>query len=63
MAKASEKTAQVYRVALVDGVNAAQFNVAGVEVELDAENRPVFETDRQSTFKALLAQHPFLKEA
>lgn len=62
MAKASEKTAQVHRVTLVDGVNAAQFNVAGVEVELDADH-PVFETDHLPTFKALLAQHPFLKEA
>lgn len=62
MAKASEKTAEaVYRLTLADGVNAAQFNVGGVEVELDQEH-PVFETDHQPTFKALL-ELPFLKEA
>jgi hypothetical protein len=63
MAKATDKTADpvVYRVALVEGVNSAQFHVAGTEISLDTDS-PVYETEHQPTFKALL-DLPFLKEA
>lgn len=55
------ETPPTYRLTLVEGVNAAQFNVAGVEIDLDTAS-PVYETSHQPTFKALL-ELPFLKEA
>lgn len=59
--KAPVEPAPVFRVALTDDVNSAQFHVAGVEVELDQDN-PYFETSDPRIFAALL-EHAFLTEA